>query len=288
MSEYFGKDLSEQTVPQERLDHEKKIATQFGIAKTLLKQKKYKEALRKFRWVFSNSLETDCFPTDREIRSLAKNYAPAAAVIRRWRNDKERLIVAQEADSDVIRQWMTLNESLGENLHTIDVFHKLQAADANHHILDSILWRIWEKLVRTGQYEALRSFLPTLGWMLLLHIAEYDIEVWFPRGRDWTTVQIEEEITRKKQEIGEEGPLIFEVAIALAESSIADEFAKRLLVFEHSDLMYAKLIKSAVRARAYSTAEMLFEDAKKSLSKGQWNNSSKAIAAIPSSKKRKN
>jgi len=285
MSEELRKQLEEQRVPQERLDHEKKIAREFAAATALLKKKKYKEALRKFKWVFSNTTEAKCFLSRREIRNLAKHYAPAASLIRRWRSDKERLVIAQQADSEVIREWDILNECLGEKQRTIDVLRKLTAAGADDEILHSILWHVWEQLARSRRYEELRPFLPTLGWLLLLHIVDYDSELWFPRNRNWTKTRVKEEFSRMRDQIADEGPLIYEVALGLGKENLAEELSNRVLSVERSDRVYASLIKGAIRTRVYPAAESLFGDAKKHLSTRQLRYSLKAIKTIPISKR---
>jgi hypothetical protein len=285
MSEELRKQLEEQTVPQKRLDQGRKIASEFAAATALLREKKYKEALRKFKWVFSNTTETKYFLSSREIRSLAKHYAPGASVIRRWRNDKERLVIAKQADSNVISEWDILNECLGEKQRTIDVFRKLTAAGADDEILHKIFWHIWKHLARSRKYEELRPFLRTLGWLLLLHIVDYDCETWFPRSRNWTKTQVKEEFSRMRNQIADEGPLICEVALGLGEASLAEELSNRVLSVERSDRVYASLIKGAIRTRIYPAAQSLFGDAKSHLSTRQLRLSAKVVRTIPKSKR---
>ncbi len=284
MDEALPETIKESVSPQNRLEQERRVEAEYEAARRLLKDKVYKEALKKFKWVFANDPGYNLFLRRSEIVGLAKNFPPAGAVVKRWRNDKERLIVAQMADSKLIGQWDTLNECLGERQRTIDVFLKLQAAGANERLQHYILNHIWKRLAASRKYEVLRAYLPTLGFHLLLHAVEYDAAILFPGHRKLTKMQRRQDIERHIDYNLKDAPICYEVALGLGEKHVAAEFAKKILGLERSDRIYAGLIRGAVRARAYPEAVALFSDAKEKFSLRRLRYSSKAIKAVPKSK----
>lgn len=273
--------LKEQVAPKTRLAAEKRIDEEFTIAQTLLGEGRYKEALKKFKWVFANDASYDLFLPSREIIKLRKNHPPAAAVIKRWRNDKERLLIQHNGDSKLIGQWDTLNSCLGEKNRTLDVFMQLVAAGANKELSNSILYRIWQKIARAKKYEMLRDYLPTLGFHLLLNAVEYDSLVLFPTHRKLGKKHRSEELARHVQYALGDGTMSCEVAFGLGEKQVAATFVSKILSIECSDRVYAGLIKGAIRARAYPEAIALFKDARNKFSLRQLRQSNEAIKTLP-------
>jgi hypothetical protein len=275
--------FKERVAPQNRLEQERLIDAEYQAARGLLRKKFYKEALKKFKWVFANDNQfyTDLYPS--EIRELTKHYPPAGAVVKRWRNDKERLILEQKADYTLIGQWNTLNLCLGEKGRTIDVFLKLQATGANDDLLQDVLHHVWKRLAVSKKYEHLRTYLPTLGFHVLLHAVEYDCAILFPGSRKLTKRQLRQDIETHIAYARQEGSLSHEIALGLGEKHVAAQFAKKILGIETSDLVYASLIKGAVRARAYAEAVALFNEAQTKFSLRRLRHCSKAIKAMPKS-----
>ena len=280
--------ITELVQPQTRLELEKQVESEYEIARGLLNRRKYKEALKKFKWVFANygpGNRNNMYFDRPEIRRLIKNYRPAVAVIRRWRNDKEKLILSQTADFEIIREWDRLNAALGEKQRTLEVFFKLQAANADEEIQQAILSGIWKKLARSKQYDHLKLYFRTLGFFLLHHIVEYDCAIWFPRNPGARKRDIKDNIKSNYEWILGDGPLTYEIALGLGERQLAAEFAKRILGVETSDNVYASLIKGAIRAHAYPEANTLYGEAQEHFSLRRLRHSSAAVKAIPQSKR---
>src|SRR5438105_4907615 len=95
----------EMTSPQERLALAQRIQAEHAEASKLLNEKSYREALKKYKWVFSQKSKPEFSLSTAEINKLMKGYAPAIKVIKRWRNDKEKLIMAEKFDLSLIRDW---------------------------------------------------------------------------------------------------------------------------------------------------------------------------------------
>ncbi len=262
------------------LDLNRQIESEYVAARQLLRRNYYKQALKKFKWVFSNDTTSNIFLSRHDAAKLVKHYAPAKTLIKRWRNAKERLVLARKADSRIIDQWATLNSVLGEKERTMNVFLKLKPGDDDDLIHD-FLNRLWMIFARSQNYEVLRNYLPTLGFHVLLHAIEYDGIILFPsQGRlSRTTRQWEVEIHRAYMLY--QGTVSYEVALALGEKHVAAEFAKKILGVQSNDTVFARLITGAIRAHAFSEAIALFESAKTQLSIRKLPESLKAIEKIP-------
>lgn len=272
--------LKEQVAPKTRLAAEKRIEEEYAIAQTLLKERRYKEALKKFKWVFANDASYDLFRPS-EVIKLYKNYPPAATVIKRWRNDKEKLLIEQNADSELIGQWDALNSCLGEKNRTLDVFMQLVATGATEDLRNSVLAYVWKKLARARKYEMLKDYLPTLGFHLLLNAVEYDSLVLFPGHQNLSKKLRTEELAGHVQYALGDGTMSCEVAFGLGEKQVAATFVSKILSIECSDRVYAGLIKGAIRARAYPEAIALFKDARNKFSLRQLRQSNEAIKTLP-------
>jgi hypothetical protein len=251
MDEAVPDKIKELIAPQNRLELQRWVESEYEAARKLLRERQYKEALKKFKCVFANDAGYRLFLDNREIINLVKNYAPAGAVIKRWRNDKERLVLEQKADLALIRQWDTLNS--------------------------------WERLALTRRYDVLKDYLDSLGFHLLLHALDYDSDVLFPHHRKMTNSARKDDMQRHVSYLLQEGTLSYEVALGLGEKHIASEFAKKILSVETSDRCYASLIKGAIRARNYPEAKAMFMDAQKHFSLRRLRYCSKAIKAMPKS-----
>lgn len=274
--------FKEGVAPQTRLELAKQVESEYEMARVLLKAKKYKEALKKFKWVLANSSGSrKIFLRRSEILQLSRNYRPAKIMLKRWRDDKEQLVISQKSDLEIVREWDSLNTYLAEKGRTTEVFLKLAAAGAKKEILHDILNQIWQKLARARKYDLLSDYLSTLGFHLLLHSIEYDSALLFPTHRGMSKIESRREAERSVKYMLETAPLCYEVALGLGEKHIAAEFAKKILAVKTSDLVFASLIKGALRARAYDEAKNTFNEARKIFSIRQLRHSSAAINKLP-------
>lgn len=277
------KDSSNETTPiQARLELSKKVEHEYEEASKLLRRKLYKESLRKYKWVFSQEATADLFLDAREIMTLLKGYPPAITILKRWRNDKEKLIRSEKCDLPLIRQWRDLNECLGEKERTLEVFLEMREAGADERTLRHLLSNVWERFAKAKNYEALKNYLPSLGTYILLHAMEYDAAILFPR--DESKGAMRWDIEYHTDYMLNDGTLSYEVALGVRMKLVASEFAKKILGVETSDRAYAGLIRSAIRARCYDEAIALFTEAKIAFGLRRLRKSLKAIRRLPKSR----
>lgn len=270
--------LREATPPKKRLARERELASELDDARRLLKAKNYRQAFAKYKAVFSTPGGTDFFLSRAEITKLSKNHPPALVTLKRWRNQKEKLIEMGKADSEVVRDWQILNVCLKEPQRTLAVFDKLKNSGCDEEVLDSILWHIWKQLLRARRYEDLRGHLRTLGWLTILHVGEYDASIWFPRTNEEKNARFQDATYTS---IRDDGALTFEIALALKETLAANMLKEKILSVDASDLAYSALIKAAVRARDYGEAADLYDAAKSALGSRRIRLSTQAIKRIP-------
>lgn len=263
--------LKEKVPPAKRLALEQEAQTNMAVARRLLKERKYKEAFKQFKHALTAGEGVNTFPQSAEMAKLAKNYRPALVALKRWRNQKEKLVISGQADSAVFYEWECLNDCLKENDRVLKVFRKLRASGANEEILKSFYWTLWERLVKERQYEDLRQFFSTLGWLTLHHVSQYHAQKWFPRDRS---------IANTAQSIIMDGALVYETAVALHECGSAHILVEKLLSVDDSDATYAALISSARRARAKQQAQALYEEALERLGPRRVRKSRKALGSL--------
>lgn len=279
--------IKEITPPQQRLDSSRLLESEFKQALELLRNKNYKGALKKFKWVFSHDHVPGRFLSSGEITNLLKGYPTAVTVIRRWRNDKEKLILVGKVDLPLIRDWCLLNNCLREKDRTIAVFLKLKDSGANERLLHDILNEVWPSFAKTKNYNVLSGYLSTLGFHVLLHATEYDSLTLFPDHRDLSKELRRLEFERHIQFMLTKGTLSYEVALGLNYQSVASEFAKKILQVESSDRAYAGLIKAAIRAGSYEEATKLFDEARSAFSLRRLRKCATEMKRLPKAKKPK-
>jgi hypothetical protein len=271
MAKQYPPKLKEKVPPEQRLALEQNAQSNMQVARRLLNDKNYKEAFKQFKHALVTAEGTDIFPRSAEMAELARNYRPALAALKRWRIQKERLILAQTADSKVISQWETLNDCLNEKDRSLTVFRKLQAAGADEDLLNSFYWKLWRRLVKEKGYEDLRPFFNTLGWLTLSHVSDHHAEKWFPSKGSYV---------RTHEKIIKDGALVYETAIALQKYDSAKVIVDKLLSVEDTDATYAALITAARRARARDEAKALYQQARERLGAHRVRKSTKALGPL--------
>lgn len=258
-------DIREKKSPEERLRLESSVEREFQLAKKLLKEKKYKEALKKFKLVYSQPLAPNhslSLP-EAELKTLIRRYAPAERVVRRWRNDKEKLILRGIADLELLRDWNALNLCLKESNRIEVVFYKLERVPENEDVIESILGEIWPKLAKSKKYNEIGSYLRTLAWFVFLHVSEYESQRLFPRSESGASQRMVSKYM--VEEIATKDPLVYEVALGLGSVEIAGHLCRKILSVEASDRTYGMLINGALRTKHFDEAERLFSEARMKL-----------------------
>ncbi len=274
------------TSPQELVDKRKLIEAKLKEAKEQLDANRYSDSLKTYRWIFANcdSEQVSFFSGD--AQRLARKYPPAQKLLTRWRNDKEKLILAGEADRRLIREWSELNESLNEKSRTVTVFRKLVSEGACEDTRNALYGVVWNQLHAARSYEELRGYLPTLAWLLFLHASNVDSNLLFPDENKSKSDQ-KYWLVWERNMLVEHGVKVFEVALGLGEIEAARTFARKLTNAEPSDRCFALLVKAACRAKNYDEAQEVFEEALRKVKNRRIPLTRKAILKVPKSKLKK-
>lgn len=266
---------------------ELRVSQELDIVETLVKNKQYTLAMKKLKWVFANSEDSFVFTLALDpISALVRNYAPAKVAIRRWRNDKEKLILSYSADRQIIDEWEDLNRILKERKRTFAVLVRLSEEADSDKYRNLVNDFIWKQLVRQRRYSLLKRSLPSLGLGLMSYAMESECDRLFPNhlGMElsrWTRARNK---SFQLDYMREEGCLTYEVALALGEKKAAAVFAEKILSVETNDAMFARLIKAAIRARDYEEAVSIYRTALETFGKRRLSKSTKMLKTMPKTK----
>ncbi len=271
--------------PQDLVAKRKLIESKLEEAKEHLQAKRYSESLKTFRWIFANCDSEKVFLYSGDAQRLAKKYPPAQKLLRRWRNDKEKLIIAGNADRRLISEWSNLNESLNEKNRTLTVFRKLISNGVDKDFLSALYAAVWEQLYAARSYEEIRAYLPSLGWYLFLHASDVDSKILFPDETE-SKAQQKYWLGWARDTLINHGTKVFEIALGLNEIEAAHTFSRKLTTAETSDRCYSLLVKAACRAKNYDEAQDLFEDALHRVKNRRIPLTRKAILKVPKTKRR--
>lgn len=272
---------------KERAELERRVQEELETVEALIGDKKYALAMKKLKWIFANSKDRFLLVhASDSIRTLVRNYQPAHVAVRRWRSDKEKLIVSQRADRQVIDEWQNLNEILRERKRTFEVLVKLSEEADSEDFRRQVIDFIWKKLARQRRYSLLTDKLWGLGLSLLNHEMESTRDKLFPNAYGIQLSRWTRAWNKKFQleYMRDEGCLTYEVALALGEKKAAAVFAKKILSVETSDAMLARLIKAAIRAKDYEEAVNVYKNALETFSKRRLQKSTKILKTMPKTK----
>ncbi|HNB17254.1 MAG TPA: hypothetical protein PLC15_17860 [Candidatus Obscuribacter sp.] len=270
---------------QSIIDRERRAEAALDAAQALLKQKDYKGALRAFKKYYQHYDDDDPFGiSTKDVAVLVKNYEPARLVVRRWRNDKEKIILQGKADRKLVDQWISLNEALKEKERTESVYRKLKDSRADDDVLEPLVRHLWRQLVRVRRYEEVRLYFHSLGFFLLLHITEFDCSVLFPGHRGKAVRGKNPAIEQCLRLIIQDGPPTYELALGLGEVELARQFARRMLRVETSDRVYAALIGAAIHAGAFAQGVELYAEAKATLGSRRIRKTNKVFCGVVDTK----
>lgn len=266
---------------------ELRVSQELDIVETLVKNKKYSLAMKKLKWVFANSEDSFLLTLALDpISALVRNYAPAKVAVRRWRNDKEKLIISRRADRQVIDEWITLNQILKERKRTFEVLTRQSEEADSDDCRQLFTYFIWKQLVRQRRYSLLESNLRSLGLSLLSYAMKSECDRLFPNHLGVNTSRWERNWNKRfhLEFMREDGCLTYEVALALGEKKAAAVFAEKILSVETNDAMFARLIRAAIRARDYEEAVSIYRTALETFSKRRLSKSTKMLKTMPKTK----
>lgn len=261
------------------LDKERQADEVLAEAHALIERKDYKGALRGYKKFFQLNHDDVFRPWERDLRVLVKNYGPALTLVRRWRNDKERIILAGRADRRLVDEWVALNKALKEKERLERIYWRLKESNAGHEVLEPFLSYLWKDFVRRRRYNELRAYLRHLGFLILVSFTEHDCNIWFSRWRSYETF-----FDYNYERIIDIGPPTYELALGLGELDLASHIARGILRVEGTDKVYASLIKAALHARAYEQAIQLYTQAKSTLGSRRMRETNKVFRTMPPNK----
>jgi hypothetical protein len=251
-----------QQVTKEELD------THFELARSLVQEKKFEQALKEYLFVFDNSRDVSSYGGVRlsyvpsEIASMEGMYRPAILALQSRRDEREKLVLAQKADFNVVQELTALNEYLDEEERNIVTFDKLKSiGPGSSETREDMLLLIWKQLAAVKRYDDLKDKVDDLAKIVATQIAETAINNDFPDHVSGST----EYQSYLRRSIIEDGSRVYETLLAVGKVEKANKLAKWMFTFSSDGEMYAQLITSAINADRFDIARDLTEQASKTL-----------------------
>ena len=138
------------------------IAAKLKAARLQAIDKKYKEALDDYLWVFEHSRKQSKWQgmrnaqVSQELVKLGESYAPAKAEVLKLRDDREKLLLEDKADRADVQDWCLLNHNLKDDRHSVGIYKQLTVkGDATERVCDWIEECIPVVLVHAKEYKEL-------------------------------------------------------------------------------------------------------------------------------------
>lgn len=141
---------------------EDEIDSRLKNARLLTIDKKYREALDNYLWIFEHSRGLQKWQGMRnalvstELVKLADVYEPAKAEVLKLRDDREKLILENKAKCADVQDWAILNHNLQDDRRSVSIYKQLSAkGQSTDQICDWIEDCIPVSLVRAREYKEL-------------------------------------------------------------------------------------------------------------------------------------
>lgn len=248
-------------------------------AQHLIEEKRYKKALKKLLEAYDSRQPGRSDHSIYLIEELSTVYEPAREALSERRDLKESLVLSGKADRMVVSDWVELNVSLDENERIFAVYKKVRKKKSTKKVAESLLYHVWKKLVKRGDYTELVPYFNRVVSELFFTASMYEGEQLFSSGKKEAGSKRFESFERQLQldRIAEDGPLIFELALGLGQEPAARAVASRILKFKSGSKVYAALVKHAIKAGADDVAKDYYKEAKRKLSKEKFATVEKAL-----------
>jgi thiol-disulfide isomerase/thioredoxin len=154
----------------ERGDLKGQVNARLNLARMLMQQGQYEEALKEHLWLYDDGMKRN--PSSRGVRNsfllsdwqrLSRDYPPALASLRQHRDAARRLFLASPEDASVALDLTSLNRALKEDQATLDTFDHLPADSPGRKVLGSGVWSLLMAQRRYADALEVRSPTDILG-----------------------------------------------------------------------------------------------------------------------------
>lgn len=272
---------------EDRLRIAQEAERKLSQARKLKAAGKFKQALECYLFAFDHGRYVSGWGGVRlsyipaEIAAVGKEYTPALAALRERRDAREKLIREGETEFDIVAEWLSLNQYLGEKKRELAFLNELGEEEDGSH--DNLRRRIidenYDYLLEQRQYDLLTDHLPELASTFFsLWLLEYESEKVFPRWVDSTGEKAQRMLQHERTTMQREGLKLFEVALAAKEYAGADEVARRVLLHCNEPKSFIGLVSAAKRVGLKTKVRELLKLAKSSLSNAEFNQVTEAVS----------
>lgn len=241
-------------------------------ARTLAREGHLEKALEAYLFAFDNSrfvsgwggVRLSYIPS--EIAAMGKTFPLAITALKERRDIREQLVLEGETDYDLVAEWTSINQYLGESIRELEVLEKLKKTGKNTKEMEErIIDSNFEHLLEQKEYKLLNRYINDYGRRFMNQIFHYETDTLLPQNDSrWDPQRMAE---FWKRVIRKEGAQVFEVALGSKNDLIADEIAKRVLIHCNDLQSFAALTKAATRAGRKKKATELMKLAQATLPK---------------------
>ncbi|MDZ4835818.1 MAG: hypothetical protein SGJ27_18730 [Candidatus Melainabacteria bacterium] len=197
------------------------------------------------------------------LEKLVQEYPPAREAFEKKRDQHESEMLKGRQSRWLIEEWTEINKALGEDYRELEFLQRLQQKPNgldDFNAYQTIRTNL-PKYLQDQRYDVLEPYLNRLGSMFLSHYSNYEIEVYFPQ------ITSEDPTSFLLEEVLQEGPMIYEVCLGLQKISLAERIAQKIFAVSKTNETYRSMLTAARRAGHDEQIKILLNDAKKSLSK---------------------
>lgn len=200
----------------------------------------------------------------RDIAKVGNCHAPALDTLRKFRDEREERIKAGEDDYDVVSEWLSLNEYLGEEEHGLAVIEQLdEQGKLSEEVHRQVISNSVRLLLDQKEYRRLGKFLNNFVWHMLTSMSDYLCQRDFPTRFGPYRREL---MSMDKRAIREQGLQCFEIALGCRRQKDASKILAHLLYAVADRQTYTGLIKAAANTNQHAMKQRLLRMAKKDLS----------------------
>ncbi|MFT3869990.1 MAG: sigma-70 family RNA polymerase sigma factor [Nibricoccus sp.] len=219
------------------------VQARFNNAKQLARAGRYDEALADYLWCFDTGMpQMDKYRGVRSsfllssIAELGRNYPPALAALQERRDKAEQRLLANAKDRDALKDFATLNRSLGAQEKTLALFDSLAPDDKRRKTLG---YDVKDQLLEAKRYNELVSAYPYESIVRQFNaVSNTDLLGGLPTA----------EIQRLKQHAARSASKDLEALVGAGDFAHASELLEKIVSVDNSAETRAKIQTHLARA----------------------------------------
>ena len=249
----------------EQVGGEKRMGAMLTEARTLAQRGAYDAAVRNYVHVFNYGRGIARLEIVRlalvpqEIAALGEKFPPALLALREEVRIRAGLILNNVAGTDEILELISLNHALEQPRRSLELYDQLKSMGERSRDTRLLMRAVLsQELLDARRFDELGEQVVVLAQQWVQRVAMLEVESEFGVARD--------DYFQERRDTALNGaPQIYEALLSTQRDDAANQFANRVLRFEHSVSIYTALVNAALRAQRTAVAQALVARAGKEL-----------------------